>query len=97
MGLSLGKKSYSAAVTITIMAYDKTGQVVWKDSTVKKADPGDERAVIVIDTSAFTGADIEKLHPGAIKRGVEAISILMARFDDTIAGKKVSSVQYMED
>lgn len=92
-GLSFGKKNYSATATISAVAYNQKGDVIWKDSTVKEADPGDSRAVIVIDTSAFSGADFEKFHPSAVEIGGKAVDVLLARFDDAIAGKDVERVQ----
>lgn len=92
-GLSFGKKSYSATATISAVAYNQKGDVVWKDSTTKEADPDDSKAVIVIDTSAFSGADFEKMHPSAVEIGGKAVDVLLARFDDTMAGRAVEKVQ----
>lgn len=92
-GLSFGKKSYSAMAAISAVAYNQKGEVVWKDSTIKQAEPGDSRAIIVIDTSAFTGADFEKFHPSALEIGSKAVDVLMSRFDDAMAGKSVDRVQ----
>jgi hypothetical protein len=92
-GLSFGKKSYSAVATVGAVAYNQQGEVIWKDSAVREAEPGDSKAVIVIDTTAFTGADFEKFHPSAVEIGAKAVDMLMARFDDTMAGKEVSSFQ----
>lgn len=93
MGLSLGKKSYSAMTSISAVAYNKNGEIIWKDSTIKEAEPGDSKAIILIDTSDMTGTNFEKLHPSAVEIGGKAVDILLARFDDTMAGKKVSSIQ----
>lgn len=95
-GLSLGKKNYSATATISAVAYNQKGEVVWKDSTIKQADPDDSKAVIVIDTSAFTGADFEKMHPSAVEIGGKAVNVLLARFDDALAGKDVERVQSLK-
>lgn len=92
-GLSLGKKSYSANATISAVAYNQKGDVIWKDSTMKQAEPDDSKAIIVIDTGAFTGADFEKMHPSAVEIGGKAVDVLLARFDDAIAGKDVERVQ----
>lgn len=96
MGLSLGKKSYSATATITAIAYNKNGEVIWKDSTIKEAEPDDEKAIILIDTSSITDTNFEKLHPSAIEIGAKAVDVLIARLDDTIAGREVSSIQSMK-
>ncbi len=93
MGLSLGKKSYSATASITAMAYNKKGEVIWKDSTIKEADPEDTKAIILIDTSSMTDTNFEKLHPSAVEIGGKAAEVLLARFDDTMAGKETSSFQ----
>jgi len=93
MGLSLGKKSYSAMATISAVAYNKNGEVIWKDSTLKEAEPGDKKAIILIDTSNMTDTNFEKLHPSAIEIGGKAVDVLLARFDDTMAGKKTSMFQ----
>ena len=93
MGLSLGKKSYSAMASISAIAYNRNGDVVWKDSTMKEAEPDDSKAIILIDTSNMTDTNFEKLHPSAIEIGGKAVDVLLARFDDTMAGKEVSSFQ----
>jgi hypothetical protein len=92
-GLSFGKKSYSATATVGAVAYNQKGEVIWKDTAVREADPGDSKAIIIIDTTAFTGADFEKFHPSAVEIGAKAVDLLMARFDDTLAGREVSGVQ----
>jgi hypothetical protein len=93
MGLSLGKKSYSATATATAIAYNKDGKVIWKDSTTKEAEPDDSKAIILIDTSSMTDTNFEKLHPSAIEIGGKAVDILLARLDDTMAGREVSRMQ----
>lgn len=93
MGLSLGKKSYSATAAISAVAYNKNGAVIWKDSTMKEAEPGDAKAIILIDTSSMTDTNFEKLHPSAIQIGGKAVDVLLARFDDTMAGKETSMFQ----
>lgn len=96
-GLSFGKKSYSASATITAMAYDKNGKVIWKDSTVKEAEPGDTKHIVVLDTSDMTATDFKKFRPSAIEIGGKAVDVLLSRFDDTMAGKEVASMQSMKD
>lgn len=95
-GLSFGKKSYSAVATITAMAYDQNGKVIWKDSTVKEAEPGDTKAIVLLDTSDMTATNFKKFQPSAIEIGGKAVEVLLARFNDTMAGKKVSSMQSMK-
>lgn len=92
-GLAFGRKTYSASAAASAVAYNRKGEVVWKDTTVKEAEPGDTRAIVVIDTSGFTGADLVKLQPSAIEMGARAIEVLLARFDDTMAGRPVERIQ----
>ena len=96
MGLSLGKKSYSASAAISAVAYNKNGEVIWKDSTIKEADPGDTKAIILLDTTDMTGTDFKKFHPSAVEIGGKAVDVLLARFDDTISGKETSMFQSMK-
>ena len=95
-GLSFGKRSYSATASAAVVAYDRRGEVIWKDSTMKQAEPGDSKAVIVIDTGAFTSADFEKMQPSAVEIGGKAVDVLLSRLDDSLAGKSVSSVQSLK-
>jgi len=95
-GLTFGKKSYSAMASVSAMAYDETGKVIWKDSTIKEAEPGDSKAIILIDTSDMTGTNFEKLQPSAIEIGGKAVDVLVSRFNDTIEGKQVSFMQSMK-
>jgi hypothetical protein len=96
MGLSMGKKSYSATAAISAIAYDKNGEVIWKDSTIKEAEPGDKKAIILIDTTDMTNTDFEKFHPSAVEIGGKAVDTLIARFDDTMTGKETSMFQSMK-
>lgn len=96
IGLNFGKKSYSAMASITAIAYNKNGEVIWKDSTLKEADPGDSKAIILLDTSNITNTDFEKFHPSAVEIGGKAVDVLLARLDDTIEGKSVSSFQSLK-
>jgi hypothetical protein len=96
MGLSAGKKSYSATAAISAVAYNKNGEVIWKDSTIKEAEPGDTKAIILLDTTDMTSTDFEKFHPSAVEIGGKAVDVLLARFDDTMAGKETSMFQSMK-
>ncbi len=93
MGISMGKKSYSATVSSSVVAYDQNGKTVWKDSTMKEAEPGDAKAIIVFDTSDFGGTNFEKFHPSALDMATKGVQTLYARLDDTLAGRDVSSFQ----
>ena len=92
--ISAGKKSYSAMATITAVAYNRKGEVIWKDSTQKEAEPGDSKAIILLDTTSITNTNFEKLHPSAVEIGGKAVDVLLARLDDTMAGREVSSIQF---
>lgn len=92
-GISLGKKTYGAMASIAAVAYNKKGEVVWKDSTLKEAEPSDTKAIIIIDTTNLTDTNFEALHPAAIEMGAKAMDVLLARFGDTMEGKSVSSIQ----
>lgn len=92
-GLSAGRKSYSAMASITAIAYNRDGNIIWKDSTIKEAEPGDKKAIVLLDTTNFSKTNFEKLHPSAIDIGSKAVDVLLTRFDDTMAGKSGSSIQ----
>jgi hypothetical protein len=92
-GMAFGRKTYSASATASAVAYNQKGEIVWKDSTTKEAEPGDARAIIVVDTSGFTGADFAKMQPSAVEVGANAFEVLVARFDDTMAGRSVERIQ----
>lgn len=93
VGLSLGRKNYSAMASVAAVAYNKNGAVIWKDSTLKEADPGDKKAIILVDTTGITDTNFEKLHPSAVEIGNKAMEVLIARLDDTMSGKEVSRIQ----
>jgi hypothetical protein len=76
------------------VAYNQKGEVVWKDSTQKEADPADTKAVVILDTSVFTGADFFKLQPSAVEIGGQAVDVLLSRLDDSLAGRSVDRVQW---
>ena len=92
-GMSFGRKTYSASATASAVAYNQKGEIVWKDTTTKEAEPGDARAIVVVDTTGFTGSDFVKMQPSAIEMGAKAVEVLLARFDDTMAGRQVDRVQ----
>lgn len=93
MGLELGKKSYSAMASVSAVAYNKEGTVIWKDTTMKEAEPGDKKAIVLIDTTGMSDTNFEKLHPSAVEIGEKAMDVLLARLDDTLAGREVSKIQ----
>jgi len=88
-----GKKSYSSTVSIAAVAYNREGQIIWKDTTMKEAEPGDTKAIILIDPTAFNDTNFEKFHPSAVEIGSKAVDVLLARLDDTLAGKETSMFQ----
>jgi hypothetical protein len=96
-GLSLGQKQYAATVSITAVAYDRGGKIIWKDSTIKEAEPGDKKAIILIDASDITKTNFKKLHPTAVKIGEKSVGVLLARLDDALEGRSVSRIQKIRD
>jgi len=95
-GITFGSKSYSPMASITAIAYDRKGKVIWKDSTIKLAEPGDKKAIFIMDFTDVTSTNFKKLHPKALEIGGKAVDVLMTRLDDTISGKGVSSIQSMK-
>lgn len=93
-GLSFGAKQYATTAMASAIAYNQKGEVVWKDQTQKQAEPGDTKAVVVVDTSMFTGADFLKLQPSAVEIGGKAVDVLLTRLEDTLAGRPVDRVQW---
>lgn len=93
MGLSFGKKEYASDATITALAYDRDGNVLWKDTTVKQADPDDKKAIVVFDTSDWTATNFRKMHPSAVRVGSYSIDVLLGRFADTLEGRGTSTFQ----
>lgn len=91
-----GKKSYSSTASISAIAYNKNGEIIWKDSTLKEAEPGDTRAIILIDPNSFNDTNFEKFHPSAAEIGGKAVDVLLARFEDTMAGKNTSMFQSLK-
>ena len=88
-----GSESFSSTAFISAMAYNKEGTVIWKDSTMREAEAGDTKSIIVINTSLTTDTNFEKLHPSAVEMGSEAMGVLLTRLDETMKGKKTSSLQ----
>lgn len=95
--LNLGKKEYRAGASVSVVAYDKTGKEIWRDTTMKDAAPGDERSIVGLDFSDFKGTNYLKLHPTAVLIASYASDVLIERFQDTMAGKKTSSFQKMRE
>ena len=71
--------------------------MVWKDSTIKQAEPGDKKAIVIMDFSDVTKTRFEKLHPSAVLIGDLAVEVLVERFVDTIEGRGTSSFQKIKD
>jgi hypothetical protein len=95
--LRLGKKAYAANATISVNAYDSGGQLLWKDTTTKQAEPGDKKAIILMDFSDMSGTNFEKMHPSALLIGEHAADVIVQRFKDTMEGKKTSIFQKPTD
>ena len=95
--LSVGEKEYSSNVSMTLTAYDADGHLIWEDSTAKQAEPGDEKAIVLMDLSDLTDTNFEKMHPSAVLIGSYATDVLVERFQSTMEGKKTSIFQKTRD
>lgn len=95
--VSLGKKEYAANAAISVIAYDREGKVLWKDSTIKQAEPGDKKAIVMLDLTDFSGTDFEKMHPSAVLIGGHAADVIVQRFKDTMEGRGTSIFQRVRD
>jgi hypothetical protein len=95
--IAVGKKEYASSAGISVVAYDTEGNILWKDSTMKQAEPGDKKAIVLLDTSDLSGTDFEKMHPSAVLVGSHAVDVLVQRFQDTMEGKKTSVFQKIRD
>lgn len=95
--LSVGEKEYASSVAMSLTAYDAAGKLIWEDSTVKQAEPGDEKAIVLLDLSDLTATNFEKMHPSAVLIGGYATDILVERFQSTMAGEKTSIFQKTKD
>lgn len=94
---TFGKKEYAANATISVIAYDADGNVLWKDTTMKQAEPGDKKAIIVMDFSDFASTNFEKMHPSAVLIGEHAVDVIVQRFKNTMEGKGTSIFQRVRD
>jgi len=92
-GLTFGKKEYASNATITAMAYDRNGEVIYKDTTVKEADPDDKKSIVVFDTSDWSATHFKEMHPSAVRVGAYSVDVLLERFADTMEGRGTSSFQ----
>lgn len=95
--LSVGEKEYASSVSMSLTAYDAAGTLIWEDTTVKQAEPGDEKAIVLMDLSDLTDTNFEKMHPSAILIGGYATDVLVERFQSTMEGKKTSIFQRTKD
>ncbi len=95
--ITLGKKEYASTATVSVIAYDRDGKILWKDSTIKQAEPDDKKAIVIMDFSDMTKTNFKKMHPSAIYIGKRAIDVLVSRFSDTMEGKKTSMFQSFKD
>jgi hypothetical protein len=95
--LSVGEKEYASSVSMTLTAYDADGNMIWEDSTAKQAEPGDEKAIVLMDLSDLTDTNFEKMHPSAVLIGSYATDILVERFQSTMEGEKTSIFQKTKD
>ncbi|MBE9531226.1 MAG: hypothetical protein IME98_00295 [Proteobacteria bacterium] len=92
-GLSVGKKEYSVMSTVATLAYDQDGKRVLRDTTVRQAEPGDKKAIILLDLTDITKTDFTKFHPSALTIGTKAIDDMHTRFSNSLEGKRASIFQ----
>ena len=92
-GLSVGKKKYSVTTSVGTLAYDQKGKRVLKDTTVREAEPGDTKAIFLLDFSDMTKTDFTKFHPSALQIGTRAIGDMHTRFSNSLEGKRSSMFQ----
>lgn len=96
-GATFGKKEYATNATISVIAYDAEGNMLWKDVTIKQAEPGDKKAIVVMDFSDFASTNFEKMHPSAFLIGEHAVDVIVRRLQDTMEGKGTSIFQRVRD
>ncbi len=95
--LTVGEKEYASNVTVSLVAYDADGNLLWEDTSIKQAEPGDEKAIVLLDISDLTETNFEKMHPSAVLVAGYAVDVLVKRFQDTMEGKKTSIFQQIKD
>jgi len=95
-GVTVGKKEYSVVASISALAYDQEGKLIWEDTAIKQAEPGDKKAIVLLDLTDLTKTNFKKLHPSAITIGGKAANVLLARFNDSMEGKSVSIFQKLK-
>lgn len=88
-GVRLGEGAYSAVTTLSVIAYNNRGELIWKDSVIQEVDPNDSQAVIVLNTAGMTSADFEKFHPFALATGEKTVGVLLSRLDSMMVGNAV--------
>jgi hypothetical protein len=95
-GVTFGKKEYSVVASISALAYDREGKLIWKDTAIKQAEPGDKKAIVLLDLTDLTKTNFKKLHPSAFTIGSKAVNVLLARFNDSMEGKRASIFQKLK-
>lgn len=92
-GVTLGKKKYSVMTTVGTRAYDQNGKQVLRDTTIRQAEPGDKKMIILLDLTDVTKTDFKKFHPSALTIGTRAIGDMHTRFSNSLEGKRSSMFQ----
>jgi hypothetical protein len=95
-GVTFGKKEYSVVASISVLAYNREGKLIWKDTAIKQAEPGDKKAIVLLDLTDLTETNFKKLHPSAITISGKAVNVLLARLNDSMEGKSVSIFQKLK-
>ncbi len=92
-GLSLGKKKYSVMTTVSTTAYNQKGKRVLRDTTVRQAEPGDKKMIILLDLTDATKTNFKKFHPSALSIDARAVGGMYTRFSNSLGGKRSSIFQ----
>jgi hypothetical protein len=86
--LGIGVKRFKVVTAVSAMAYDSSGKLVWKDAIHKSSKLADSQLAVIADVRSV---DFKKLKPHAFKTGKEGLSVLVARLDDGLEGKRVGA------
>ena len=84
----LGVKRFKVVTGVSAMAYDRNGNLVWKDAVHKSSELADSQLAVIADVRSV---DFKKLKPYAFKAAKEGLHDLVARLDDGLEGKRVGA------
>ena len=86
--LGLGVKRFKVVSGVSAMAYDRNGNLVWKDAVHKSSELADSQLAVIADVRSV---NFKKLKPYALKAAKEGLHDLVARLDDGLEGKRVGA------